>query len=309
MASDRVTKVLWWGVVMILSGTWRDEWVGGVGSFVSLTGSWAAFAGRVATIVAVAALAGCSATTEQGAVGVERRQLLLVSSAEMDQSASVAYQNVLKEQGAKGSVNQDPKQVARVRGIASRLTPHTAVFRKDAPGWKWEVNVITSPELNAWCMPGGKIAFYTGILEKLQMTDDEVAAVMGHEIAHALREHARERASQQMATSVGAGVVSSALGMGQGGADLAGMVGQVTFLLPYSRLHETEADRMGVELAARGGYDPRAAIALWQKMAKVSSGGGPPQILSTHPSNAERIKDLGVFAQRVLPLYEQARTK
>ena len=261
----------------------------------------------VAALTAV--LAACTTTTEQGAVGVERRQLLLVSSAEMDQSAVTAYQTVLKEQGAKGAVNKDPKQVERLRRIAGRLTPQTAVFRKDAPGWKWEVNVITSPELNAWCMPGGKIAFYSGILEKLQMTDDEIAAVMGHEIAHALREHARERASQQMATQAGAGVVSSVLGVGQGGADLVGMVGQVTYLLPYSRLHETEADRMGVELAARGGYDPRAAIGLWQKMAKASSGGGPPQILSTHPSNDERIKDLGVFAQRVLPLYEQAKGK
>jgi Zn-dependent protease with chaperone function len=266
--------------------------------------------GFVATIVAATTmLAACATTTQEGAVGVERRQLLLVSAAEMDQSATAAYQNVLKEQGAKGAVNRDLQQVERVRRIASRLTPQTGVFRPDAPGWKWEVNVITSPEVNAWCMPGGKIAFYTGILEKLRMTDDEVAAVMGHEIAHALREHGRERASQQLATAVGAGVVSSALGVGQGGADLVAMVGQVTFLLPYSRLHETEADRMGVELAARAGYDPRAAIALWQKMAKLSGGGGPPQILSTHPSNEERIKDLGVFAQRVLPLYEQARKK
>jgi Zn-dependent protease with chaperone function len=262
-----------------------------------------------AIVMATAALAACTTTTEQGAVGVERRQLLLVSSAEMDRSAATAYQKVLTDQGAKGAVNRDPKQVERVRRIAARLTPHTAVFRKDAPAWKWEVNVITSPEINAWCMPGGKIAFYTGILEKLQMTDDEIAAVMGHEIAHALREHARERASQQVATAVGAGLVSAALGTGQGGADLVGMVGQVTFVLPYSRLHETEADRMGVELAARGGYDPRAGVAVWQKMAKVSGAGGPPQILSTHPSNAERIKDLEVFSQRVLPLYEQARAK
>lgn len=266
--------------------------------------------GRVTTVIALtAALAACATTTERGAVGVERRQLLLVSSAEMDQSATAAYQNVLKEQGSKGTVNRDPQQVERIRRIAARLTPQTAVFRKDAPGWKWEVNVITSPELNAWCMPGGKIAFYSGILEKLQMTDDEIAAVMGHEVSHALREHARERASQQMAAAVGADAVSSALGTGKGGADLIGMVGQVTFLLPYSRLHETEADRMGVELAARAGYDPRAAIALWQKMAKASTGGGPPQLLSTHPSSDERIKDLGVFAERVLPLYEQAKPR
>jgi predicted Zn-dependent protease len=261
------------------------------------------------TAMAAVVLAACATTTEKGTVGVERRQLLLVSSAEMNQSAITAYQHVLKDEGAKGAVNRDSKQVERVRRIATRLIPETSVFRKDAPAWKWEVNVITSPEVNAWCMPGGKIAFYTGILEKLQMTDDEVAAVMGHEIVHALREHGRERASEQMATSVGAAVVGSALGVGQEGADLVAMVGQVTFLLPYSRLHETEADRMGVELAARAGYDPRAAVSLWQKMAKLSGGAAPPAILSTHPSNEARIKDLGIFSQRVLPLYEQARTK
>jgi predicted Zn-dependent protease len=266
---------------------------------------------RMTNLIAIAVtmalvFAGCSTTTEKGAVGVERSQLLLVSSEDMDKGAAAAYQKVLKQESGKGNVNRDPQQVERIRRIATRIIPHTAVFRKDAPGWKWEVNVITSPEVNAWCMPGGKIAFYTGILEKLQLTDEEAAAIMGHEIAHALREHGRERASQQVATSVGAGLVGAVLGIGQTGSDLAGMVGQVTFLLPYSRLHETEADRIGVELAARAGYDPRAAIGLWQKMAKLSSGGGPPAILSTHPSNEERIKDLEVFAQRVMPLYEQA---
>jgi Zn-dependent protease with chaperone function len=264
---------------------------------------------RLVARAAVAALmlAGCATTTEKGAVGVERSQFLLVSSEEVNQSAAVAYQKVLTEQGAKGNVNRDRQQLERVRGIARRLIPHTGVFRKDAPGWKWEVNVITSPEVNAWCMPGGKIAFYTGILEKLQLTDDEAAAIMGHEVAHALREHGRERMSQQLATAVGAGVIGAALGIGQGGANLVGLVGQVTFLLPYSRLHETEADRMGVELAARAGYDPRAAIAVWQKMARLSGGGGPPALLSTHPSHEDRIKDLGIFAQKVMPLYEQAR--
>src|SRR3989475_8731560 len=176
----------------------------------------------------------------------------------------------------KGNVNRDAQQGERVRAIATRIIPQTGVFRKDAPGWKWEVNVLTSPEINAWCMPGGKIALYTGILEKLDSTDDEIAAAIGHEISHALREHGRERASQQLATGGGASAVGAVLGIGQSGADLAGLVGQVTFLLPYSRIHETEADRMGVELAARAGYDPRAAITLWQKMAKISGGGGPP---------------------------------
>src|SRR6266446_6793451 len=250
------------------------------------------------TAVAVVMLAACTTTTEKGTVGVERSQFLLVSSAEMDQSAALAYQKVLQEQSPKGNVNRDAQQVERVRAIARRIIPQTGVFRKDAPGWKWEVNVLTSPEINAWCMPGGKIALYTGILEKLDSTDDEIAAVMGH-----------ERASQQLAAGVGASAVGAVLGIGQSGADLAGLVGHVTFLLPYSRIHETEADRMGVELAARAGYDPRAAITLWQKMAKISGGGGPPALLSTHPSNEDRIKDLGVFSQRVLPLYEQARAK
>ena len=258
--------------------------------------------------------AGCSTTTEEGAIAVDRRQLLIVSSADMDQAAAAQYQSVLKQQSTKGNVNQDPHQTERVRGIAARLIPQTAVFRKDALSWKWEVNVLTSSEVNAWCMPGGKIAVYTGIIEKLQITDDELAAVMGHEMSHALREHSRERASQEAATGVGStlvGIVADIFlpGSGQLGSAVAGTAGQLAYNLPYSRIQETEADRMGVELAARAGYDPRAAIALWQKMAKLSSGGERLQILSTHPSHETRIKDLTEFAQKVLPLYDQARTK
>src|SRR5262245_24271123 len=269
--------------------------------------------GRAPLLILAMALIACSSTTEQGAVGVERRQLLLVSSAELDQAAAAQYQQVIKSESPKGNVNRDPKQAERVRGIAKRLIPQTAVFRKDALDWKWEVNVITSPEINAWCMPGGKIAVYTGIIEKLQITDDELAAVMGHEIAHALREHGRERASQQLATSAGASVLGAVAeiflpGTGQASAGLAGVVGQVTYELPYSRIHETEADRMGVELAARAGYDPRAAVTLWEKMAKLSSGSGaPPKLLSTHPSHEDRIKDLTEFSHRVMPLYERAQ--
>jgi predicted Zn-dependent protease len=259
-------------------------------------------------------LVACSSTTEQGTVGVQRSQLLLVSSADLDKAAAAQYQQVIQTEIPKGNVNRDPQQAERVRGIAKRLIPQTAVFRKDALDWKWEVNVITSPEVNAWCMPGGKIAVYTGIIEKLQITDDELAAVMGHEISHALREHGRERASQQVAAGAGAtlaGIVADIFlpGSGQLATQGAGLGTQVGVLLPYSRVHETEADRMGVELAARAGYDPRAAIALWQKMAKLSGAGAPPKLLSTHPSHEDRIKDLTEFAQRVLPLYEQARAK
>src|SRR5215470_8655202 len=170
-------------------------------------------AGRMigaAIVLALAvALAGCATTTKKGAVGVERKQFLLVSSEQMDQSAAVAYRDVLKEQS--GNVNRDPHQVERVRAIADRLIPQTAVFRKDAPKWHWEVNVITSEEVNAWCMPGGRIVVYTGLIEKLQITDDELAAVMGHEIAHALREHVREGMGRQQVTAVGTAVGAAVL--------------------------------------------------------------------------------------------------
>ena len=267
---------------------------------------------RAAVMMLALALVACSSTTERGTVGVQRSQLLLVSSAKLDQAATAQYRQVLQEESPKGNVNRDPQQAERVRAIAKRLVPQTTVFRKDAPSWKWEVNVITSPEVNAWCMPGGKIAVYTGIIEELQITDDELAAVMGHEIAHALREHGRERASQKLATGVGASLIGAAADIimpGTGGIStgLAGVVGQVTYELPYSRLHETEADLMGVELAARAGYDPRAAVTLWEKMAKLSSGGAPPKLLSTHPSHEDRIKDLTESSQKVMPLYEQAR--
>jgi Zn-dependent protease with chaperone function len=252
-------------------------------------------------------LGGCASTTERGHVGVERSQFLLLSSEEMNQGAAMSYRQTLTQANNKGAVNRDPEQVKRVRGIAARIIPHTGVFRKDAPGWDWEVNVISSSEVNAWCMPGGKIAFYTGILEKLKLTDDEAAAVMGHEIAHALREHGRERASQQVATNTVIGVGAAILGVG-GVADLASLAADVTLNLPNSRTQETEADRIGVELAARAAYDPRAAVTLWQKMGALG-GGSTPQWLSTHPSGEARIKDLQDYAQRVLPLYEAAKAK
>ncbi len=250
---------------------------------------------------------GCQTvqTTHGGVVGVDREQRMMVSASEMASASAQSYQKILQEARQKNALNRDPAQVERVRGVARRLIPATGVFRPDAPSWKWEVNVLSSNELNAWCMAGGKIAFYTGIIDRLQLSDDEIAAIMGHEIAHALREHARERASQAMVTNIGVSVLGAVLGAGQAGTDLIGMAAKVSFQLPNSREHETEADRMGVELAARGGYDPRAAITLWQKMAKASNG-GPPQWLSTHPSNETRQGDLAQYAARVMPLYEQA---
>ncbi|MGH8765426.1 MAG: M48 family metallopeptidase [Burkholderiales bacterium] len=247
-------------------------------------------------------------TTQPGAVGVSRSQTMLVSSASINKSADTAYRQTIGEAQKKGQLNRDAVQVARVRGIAGRLIPQTGAFRTDAPAWKWEVNVITSKEVNAWCMPGGKIAVYTGLIQQLQATDAELAAVMGHEIAHALREHGRERASQAMAQSIGISVAGALLGVGGGGQDLTQAVLDVTFNLPNSRTDETEADRIGVELAARAAYDPHAAVTLWQKMQKVG-GSQPPQFLSTHPSHASRISDLQGYSAKVMPLYEAARAQ
>jgi len=261
-------------------------------------------------LLAALFLAACQSvqTTAPGEVGVSRSQSMLVSSGSVNKSANDAYRKVIGEAQQKGLLNRDAPQVARVRAIAARLIPQTRVFRPDAPGWSWEVNVITSKQVNAWCMPGGKIAFYSGLIEQLQATDDEIAAVMGHEIAHALREHGRERASQAMAQGVGIAVVGTALGLGGGAQDLTQMVLDLTFNLPNSRTDEIEADRIGVEVAARGGYDPRAAITLWEKMQQAAKG-QPPQFLSTHPSHGTRIADLRLYAAKVLPLYEAARAK
>ena len=250
-------------------------------------------------------LTACTTTsTKKGTVGIDRQQLLLVSEAEMVNGSKLAYASVLKEAKNTKTLNTNDYLVKRVRGIANRLIPQTAVFRKDAPGWAWEVNVIQSDQLNAWCMPGGKIAFYTGIIEKLKLTDAEIAAIMGHEMAHALREHGRERASQQTLTQVGLTALSIFTGVQGPALDATAMALQVTLTLPNSRTHEVEADRMGVELAARAGYNPYAAINVWVKMDKASKGGKTPELLSTHPSHSSRIKDLNKYAKRVEPLFK-----
>lgn len=260
--------------------------------------------------IVLVAMVGCTTTsTKKGTVGIKREQLLIVSAKEMNKGASLAYQEVLKEAKKNKKLNTNNKLVKRVRYIANRIIPHTVVFRSDAPRWDWEVNVLESDQLNAWCMPGGKIAFYTGIINKLKLTDAEIAAIMGHEMAHALREHGRERASEQTLTQVGLSTIAVLTGAKAQTMDLASLAVNVTLRLPNSRTHEVEADRMGVELAARAGFDPYAAVSVWQKMEKRSKGKNPPEILSTHPSHKNRIKDLKKYSKRVEHLYIATKTK
>ncbi|WP_331497856.1 M48 family metallopeptidase [Propionivibrio sp.] len=267
---------------------------------------------RAALLLAPVLLLACATTntTSGGAVGVDREQTMLVSSAEVNRSAEKAYAETIQEARSKNMLNRNPEQVRRVRDIAARLIPVTRVFRPDAPGWRWETNVISSNDLNAWCMPGGKMAVYSGLMEKLRLTDDELAAVMGHEIAHALREHGREKVGQAAGVDIAAtlgGLIGAYYGVDASlGKGLVGAAGELAFMRPNSRGMEQEADRIGVELAARAGFDPYAAISLWEKMARVS-GGSTPQWLSTHPSHESRLSDLRVYANRVAPLYRAAR--
>lgn len=262
----------------------------------------------VAALIAAGVLGGCQSvqTTSGGEVGVNRSQMMMVSAEEVEQASAKQYSEVIAEASKKGVLNQNAAQVRRVRAITDRLVPQVAAFRPDATAWAWEINVIRSDDLNAWCMAGGKMAIYSGLIDSLKLTDDEIAAVLGHEIAHALREHARERVSRSMATGLGVSVAGALLGAGAVGQDLMGQVARVTFELPHSRLHETEADRMGVEIAARAGYDPRAAVTLWDKMASRSAG-GPPKWLSTHPAHADRQRELAAASVQVMPLYQAAR--
>jgi predicted Zn-dependent protease len=264
----------------------------------------------VTALASTALLWGCQSvdTTQAGVVGVDRQQHMLVSAEQMNAGAEKAYADLLAQAKAKGALDTDPAQVQRVQAIVKRLIPQTAAFRKDALAWKWDSHVITTKDVNAFCMPGGKMAVFSGLIQSLNATDDELAAVMGHEIAHALREHSREQASQQAAQGIGLSVLGALTGLGDAGVSLSQMALDVTFNLPHSRTDETEADRIGVELAARAGYDPRAAVSLWEKMQKLG-GGAPPQILSTHPSNESRIADLKQYSEKVMPLYQQATAK
>lgn len=261
----------------------------------------------LATVILGSVIAACSTvqTTAPGTVGVDRKQRFspLVSEKQLEEGSKQAYAEVIGKAKSEGKLNPNAAQSQRVKKIADRLIAQMGVFRQDAAKWNWEVNVIDSEEINAWAMPGGKMAVYSGIIDKLQLTDNELAAIMGHEIAHALREHGRERASTAAGQNLVVQIVGAATGS-SAGQQLANLALQVSIGLPNSRIQESEADRIGVELAARAGFDPRAAVTLWQKMQKASGGEGSPSFLSTHPSPTERIADLKNISARVMPLYQ-----
>ena len=230
------------------------------------------------------------------------------SAEQVERSAATQYAQMLKQAAGKNALApQNDAQLLRLRAIARKIIPFAQEWNPRAKGWQWEVNLLGSSQINAFCMPGGKIAFYTGILQKLKLTDDEVAMVMGHEIAHALREHARERMGKNAATGMGASLLSQVLGLGQVGQTVTHYGAQL-LTLKFSRKDESEADLVGMELAARAGYNPRAGVTLWQKMG-AANGSGPPQWLSTHPSGRSRIAEIEANLPKVLPLYERAKRR
>jgi predicted Zn-dependent protease len=267
---------------------------------------------RFAIALAATVLVGVSAcetvrTTESGVVGVNRKQRMLVSEADVEKGAEQAYAQEKQKAQAEGKLNSNSALTSRVRNVSQRLIPGTGVFRSDAPNWMWEVNTLTTKELNAYCMPGGKIMVYTGLVEQLNLSDAELAAVIGHEMAHALREHSRERISRMRAQQLALAGVAVVTGAGEGAMGLANTVASVTFQLPHSREQESEADTIGVELMARAGYDPNAAVSVWKKMLGANQGGSP-QFLSTHPSPQTRIQDLQALVPKVMPLYQKQKS-
>ncbi|MCA3218935.1 MAG: M48 family metallopeptidase [Burkholderiales bacterium] len=249
--------------------------------------------------------AAAQASADPG-IEVRKPRLMLVPESTVNDAAAQQYGELKRQAQAKRVLNVDAPQVRRVRDITARLIAHGGRFNASARNWAWEVNVIDTPAINAFCMPGGKIVVFDGLIDRLQLTDDEIAAVIGHEIAHALLEHGRARMSQEIVKSVGLNFAAAYFGLSGVGTAALAQAAQLAITLPYGRSQETDADLVGLELSARAGYDPRAAITLWRKMAATSLN-QPPQFLSTHPGHANRVRKIEQIMPRVLPLYEAAR--
>lgn len=253
----------------------------------------------------LASVAG--AASAQVDVGKSSTLRKLVPADQLEAAATQEYGQMMAQARAQRALAPaDHPQLRQLQAIAQRLIPHAATWNDRARSWKWEVNLIGSKQINAFCMPGGKIAFYTGILDQLKLSEDEAAMVMGHEMAHALREHARERIGKTQATGVGLSVLSQVLGLGDLG-NAAARIGTQLLSLKYSRDDETEADLVGLELAARAGYAPAASVSLWRKMAQAAGASSSASFLSTHPSGPDRIRQLEANVPKVQGLYERAR--
>jgi len=260
----------------------------------------------IAPVALLASAAGLPAFAADGVnIGEPSAMRNLVPAGALEKQAAQQYGELKRQAASKQALAPDDHpQVKRLRAIAARMIPFAGRFNPRAGQWQWEVNLIGSKQINAFCMPGGKIAFYTGILDTLKLTDDEVAMVMGHEIAHALREHARERMAKNQMTQLGATLLGELVGGGRytGAFQLGGNL----LSMKFSRDDESEADVAGLDLAARAGFDPRAGVSLWQKMTAANSR-APLEFLSTHPAGENRIREIEKHLPAVMPLYEKTR--
>ncbi|WP_236635698.1 M48 family metallopeptidase [Polynucleobacter hirudinilacicola] len=239
-------------------------------------------------------------------MGINRSQFMVISSAEVDRLSAISYNEQNQKAKEKNILVTSGPTYNRLKTISNRLIAQTSVFRDDTRQWNWQLTLINAPILNATCAPGGKITFYTGLIDQLNLTDDEIAAIMGHEIAHALREHGRERLSQAMTQNALTSIALAAAGPYGSAINAANQATQYILVLPNSRQNESEADAIGIELAARAGYNPQAAISVWQKMNKATEGKNPPEFLSTHPSGDTRIEQITGLLPAVQPLYISA---
>jgi predicted Zn-dependent protease len=259
--------------------------------------------GKYSTLLLAAALFSACAVSPTG-----RRQLSLVSEESAIAASREAYLTQMNELGAAGKLVTDPAVTTRVNQITGRLVAQAVMLRPETAKWEWSVEVIDEPmTVNAWCMAGGRMAVYTGLLQQLKPTDDELAQVMGHEISHALANHTAEKMSIAMATQAGVAVAGVFSDDNAGAViSVAALAAQYAVQLPNSRTAESEADEIGIELAAKAGYNPSAAVTLWEKMGALS-GSGPPQFMSTHPAPANRQARLAELAPPMMEYYRAAR--
>jgi len=257
---------------------------------------------RYATLlVLLASVIGCATNPVTG-----RSQFMIVSEKQAISASSEAYVKMLAPLDDKGKIDSDPEMTERVHRITARLIAQAIKFRADTKNWDWRVKVIDDPKtVNAFCMAGGKMAIYSGLILKLKTTDDEIAQVMGHEIAHALSAHTAEQMSVALATDMA--VTAFAVTRDEPGVALAGasLAAALAIKLPNSRTAESEADVIGIELAARAGYDPNAAVSLWKKMAQESGSNGEFDFFSTHPAPEKRRQNLRALVPKMMPYYEE----
>ena len=270
---------------------------------------WPHSSRRLWLALMAAALVGTAGTAwAQVEVGKSSAMRTLVPAETLEQAADQQYAELLAQAKQQGALAQPGNaQLQRLQAIAQRLIPQALAWNDRARSWKWEVNLIGSKQINAFCMPGGKIVFYTGLIDQLQLTDDEIAMVMGHEMAHALREHSREQLAKTQATSMGIRLGAAIFGLGDMGTAAANLGGKL-LTLKFSRSDESDADLVGLELAARAGYNPQASVTLWEKMGQANGQGGIG-FLSTHPTGPDRIAKLQANVPKVAGLYEQARQR